>query len=166
MLRLSDFFMASLAVSDAGVAARQFAFRYYFLRVALAMAMGSGTISFVSRFNCHETSGFASAPDSWMQIATEILRKGMPVPGRRIVETGSRITFMFVIGVLGTPGVAASAIVRRFKTFALIPGTRRTGLSHRAARRGRRLRHLGRHRRLQVPQGDRSSRYCSGAAAG
>jgi Na+-driven multidrug efflux pump len=58
-----------------------------------------------------------------MQIATEILRKGMPVPGRRIVETGSRITFMFVISVLGTPGVAASAIVRRFKTFALIPGT-------------------------------------------
>jgi hypothetical protein len=60
---------------------------------------------------------------------------------------------MFVISVLGTPGVAASAIVRRFKTFALIPGTRRTGLRHRAGRRGRRLRHLGRHRRQLVPQG-------------
>jgi len=57
-----------------------------------------------------------------MQIATEILRVGMPVPGRRMVETGSRITFMFVLGVLGTPGVAASAIGRRFITFALIPG--------------------------------------------
>lgn len=261
VLRLSDFFMVSLAVSDAAVAAMQFAFQYYLLGFALAMAIGSGTISIVSRFKgrgehdnadlsikqalwlavvisapivavswvypdvliglftddpavvrlgaiyleivmlaltmrfwsivaaraleaCGDTRtpmlvnllviptnfvlnavlifGLGPAPRygiagaalgtvvantlgavvyGWIYgsgrfdvrlrlrgrqldvgIATEILRVGVPVAGRRLVETGSRFPFMFVLGVLGTPVVAAYAIGRRFMTFALIPG--------------------------------------------
>ncbi len=261
ILRLSDFFMVSLAGSDAALAAMQFAFQYYFLGFALAMAIGSGTISVVSRFKGredHDRADLAIKQALWLSIGIsaplvlvsvvypaalielftddpavvrlggiylqiimmaltlrfwsmigaraleacgntrtpmvvnlvviptnfvlnailifglgpapemgiagaaagtalatalgaaiyvwifrsglfevqlrlggtqvdrgiikEIVRVGLPVAGRRLIETGSRFPFLFVLGVLGTPVVAAFAIGRRFMTLALIPG--------------------------------------------
>jgi len=50
MLRIIDFLMVSLALSDSAVAGLAFAFQYYFVGFSLAIALSSGTISLVSRF--------------------------------------------------------------------------------------------------------------------
>lgn len=50
LLRLTDFFMVSVAVSDAAVAALTISFQYYFVAFAIAMSVAGGTISLVSRF--------------------------------------------------------------------------------------------------------------------
>jgi putative MATE family efflux protein len=49
VLRTADFFMVSLALTDAAVAGLEFAFQYYFVGFGLALALSSGTISVVSR---------------------------------------------------------------------------------------------------------------------
>lgn len=50
ILRISDFFMVSLALSDTAVAALELSFQYYIVGFNLAIAVSSGTISLVSRF--------------------------------------------------------------------------------------------------------------------
>jgi putative MATE family efflux protein len=50
VLRITDFFMVSVALSDAAVAALEIAFQFYFVGFSLAIAVSSGTISLVSRF--------------------------------------------------------------------------------------------------------------------
>ena len=50
ILRISDFFMVSIALSDAAVAALEFSFQYYIVGFNVAIAVSSGTISLVSRF--------------------------------------------------------------------------------------------------------------------
>jgi putative MATE family efflux protein len=50
LLRTADFFMVSLAVGDAAVAALELGFQYYFVPFGLSLALTSGTISVVSRF--------------------------------------------------------------------------------------------------------------------
>ena len=261
VLRITDFFMVSLALSDAAVAALEFSFQYYFVGFNLAIAVSSGTISLVSRFKgagddagadfvvkqslwfaipislvltavawfyagpllgvltdepevirlgstylsivmlgllfrfwtliagrglqgCGDTVtpmyvsvavtvlnvvlnallifGLGPAPalgiagaaigtvvanavgaaayvpiyrsgryplrfrlggKQWdTRVAIEILRVGTPLAGRRLVETVGRFPFLFVLGVLGTPVVAAFAIGRQVVQLAMIPG--------------------------------------------
>ncbi|PSP78963.1 MATE family efflux transporter [Halobacteriales archaeon QS_1_68_20] len=50
ILRTVDFLMVSIAVGDVGVAALELGFQYYFVPFGLALALTSGTISAVSRF--------------------------------------------------------------------------------------------------------------------
>jgi putative MATE family efflux protein len=50
ILRITDFLMVSVALSDAAVAALEFSFQYYIVGFNVAIAVSSGTISLVSRF--------------------------------------------------------------------------------------------------------------------
>ena len=54
-------------------------------------------------------------------IAREIVRVGLPLAGTRLSRTFGRFPFLFVLGVLGTPVVAAYAIGRRVMLLALMP---------------------------------------------
>ena len=49
LLRVSDFFMVSLALGPAAVAALEFGMQYYFIAFGIALALTSGTLSVVSR---------------------------------------------------------------------------------------------------------------------
>lgn len=49
LLRMTDFFMVSLALGDAAVAGLELGFQYYFIGFGLALGLSSGTISIVSR---------------------------------------------------------------------------------------------------------------------
>jgi putative MATE family efflux protein len=49
LLRVADFFMISIALGEAAVAALELGFQYYFVPFGLALALTSGTISVVSR---------------------------------------------------------------------------------------------------------------------
>jgi putative MATE family efflux protein len=51
----------------------------------------------------------------------EILRVGLPLSGMRLAQTFARFPFLFVLGVLGTPALAAYAIARRVMLLALMP---------------------------------------------
>jgi len=54
-------------------------------------------------------------------LLAEIVRVALPLAGMRIAQTFGRFPFLFVLGVLGTPTVAAYAIGRRVMLFALMP---------------------------------------------
>lgn len=54
-------------------------------------------------------------------VARELVRIGIPVTGMRLVDAVGRFPFLFILGVLGTPIVAAFAIGRRISQFAMIP---------------------------------------------
>jgi len=54
-------------------------------------------------------------------LIKEILRIGIPLSGLRLLDTFGRFPFLFVLGTLGTPAVAAYAIGRRVMQFALMP---------------------------------------------
>ena len=54
-------------------------------------------------------------------LVTEILRVGLPLSGMRLAQTFARFPFLFVLGVLGTPALAAYAIARRVMLLALMP---------------------------------------------
>lgn len=49
VLRITDFFMVSLALGDAAVAGLELGFQYYFIGFGVALGLSSGTISLVSR---------------------------------------------------------------------------------------------------------------------
>lgn len=49
LLRMTDFFMVSLALGDAAVAGLELGFQYYFIGFGVALGLSSGTISIVSR---------------------------------------------------------------------------------------------------------------------
>jgi putative MATE family efflux protein len=51
----------------------------------------------------------------------EILRVGLPLSGMRLAQTFARFPFLFVLGALGTPALAAYAIARRVMLLALMP---------------------------------------------
>jgi putative MATE family efflux protein len=55
-------------------------------------------------------------------IAVELVRIGTPLVGRRMVNTLGNFPFLALLGVLGTPVVAAFAIGSRVMRFAMIPG--------------------------------------------
>lgn len=54
-------------------------------------------------------------------LLTEIVRVALPLSGMRLLQTFARFPFLFVLGVLGTPTVAAFAIGRRVMLLALMP---------------------------------------------
>jgi putative MATE family efflux protein len=54
-------------------------------------------------------------------VATEIVRVGLPLAGTRLARTFGRFPFLFVLGVLGTPALAAYAIGRRVVLLAMMP---------------------------------------------
>ncbi|MCG1004534.1 MULTISPECIES: MATE family efflux transporter [Halobacterium] len=54
-------------------------------------------------------------------VAREIVRVALPLAGTRLSRTFGRFPFLFVLGVLGTPVVAAYAIGRRVMLLALMP---------------------------------------------
>jgi putative MATE family efflux protein len=54
-------------------------------------------------------------------LAAELVRVGAPLAGTRLLRTFGRFPFLFVLGVLGTPVLAAYAIARRVMLLALMP---------------------------------------------
>ncbi len=54
-------------------------------------------------------------------LTAEIVRVATPLAGMRLLQTTARFPFLIVLGVLGTPAVAAYAIGRRVMLFALMP---------------------------------------------
>ena len=54
-------------------------------------------------------------------LAAEIVRVATPLAGMRLFQTFGRFPFLFILGVLGTPVVAAYAIGRRVIMLALMP---------------------------------------------
>ena len=54
-------------------------------------------------------------------LAVEIVRVALPLAGMRLLETFGRFPFLFILGVLGTPVVAAFAIARQVVLIALMP---------------------------------------------
>ena len=50
LLRVTDFFMVSLALGPAAVAGLEFGFQYFFIAFGLSLALSSGTLSAVSRY--------------------------------------------------------------------------------------------------------------------
>ncbi|PSP83942.1 MATE family efflux transporter [Halobacteriales archaeon QS_1_68_17] len=54
-------------------------------------------------------------------LAAEIARVALPLWGMRLLQTFGRFPFLFVLGVLGTPTLAAYAIGRRVVFLALMP---------------------------------------------
>ncbi|MFT4958431.1 MAG: Na+-driven multidrug efflux pump, partial [Halobacteriales archaeon] len=54
-------------------------------------------------------------------IVYEIVRVGLPLAGTRLSRTFGRFPFLFFLGILGTPVLAAYAIGRRIMLLALMP---------------------------------------------
>jgi putative MATE family efflux protein len=54
-------------------------------------------------------------------VVREIVRVGAPLGAMRLLQTGARFPFLFVLGALGTPVLAAYAIGRRVVMLALMP---------------------------------------------
>ena len=54
-------------------------------------------------------------------LLVEIVRVALPLAGMRLLQTSARFPFLFVLGVIGTPYVAAYAIGRRVMLLALMP---------------------------------------------
>ncbi|CCQ33632.1 DNA damage-inducible protein [Halorhabdus tiamatea SARL4B] len=54
-------------------------------------------------------------------LVAEIVRVAAPLAGMRLLQTFGRFPFLFVLGVLGTPVVAAYAIGRRAIMLAMMP---------------------------------------------
>jgi len=60
-------------------------------------------------------------PQFDLGLCREIVRVALPLAGMRLLQTFGRFPFLFVLGVLGTPVVAAYAIGRRVMLLALMP---------------------------------------------
>lgn len=75
LLRVADFFMVSLALGEAAVAALELGFQYYFIPFGLALALTSGTISVVSRLKGagdHAEADFAIKQSLWIALALAV----------------------------------------------------------------------------------------------
>jgi putative MATE family efflux protein len=71
LLRVADFFMVSLALDEAAVAALELGFQYFFVPFGLALALTSGTISVVSRSKGagnHREADFAIKQSLWLAL--------------------------------------------------------------------------------------------------
>jgi putative MATE family efflux protein len=62
-----------------------------------------------------------SGPQVDLSLCREIIRVALPLSGMRLLQTFGRFPFLFVLGVLGTPVIAAYAIARRVMLLALMP---------------------------------------------
>jgi putative MATE family efflux protein len=54
-------------------------------------------------------------------LVAEIVRVATPLTGMRLLQTAARFPFLWILGTLGTPAVAAYAIGRRVMLLALMP---------------------------------------------
>jgi len=55
------------------------------------------------------------------ELLAEIVRVASPLAGMRLLETFGRFPFLFILGVLGTPVVAAFGIARQVVLIAMMP---------------------------------------------
>ena len=62
-----------------------------------------------------------SGPHLDAGLLREIVRVALPLTGMRLLQTFARFPFLFILGVLGTPTLAAYAIGRRVMLLALMP---------------------------------------------
>jgi putative MATE family efflux protein len=62
-----------------------------------------------------------SGPQFDAGLLREIVRVAAPLSGMRLLQTFGRFPFLFILGVLGTPTLAAYAIGRRVMLLALMP---------------------------------------------
>ncbi|WP_247005586.1 MATE family efflux transporter [Halorientalis litorea] len=62
-----------------------------------------------------------TGPQLDLSLCREIVRVALPLSGMRLLQTVARFPFLFVLGVLGTPVVAAYAIARRVMLLSLMP---------------------------------------------
>ena len=62
-----------------------------------------------------------SGPHWDSALAGELVRVGAPLAGTRLAQTFGRFPFLFVLGTLGTPVLAAYAIGRRVILLAMMP---------------------------------------------
>jgi len=60
-------------------------------------------------------------PQFSADLLREIVRVALPLTGMRLLQTFARFPFLFILGVLGTPTLAAYAIGRRVMLLALMP---------------------------------------------
>jgi putative MATE family efflux protein len=75
LLRAADFFMVSVASGGTAVAALELGFQYYFIPFGLALALTSGTISVVSRFEGADESAradLAVKQSLWIAVALSV----------------------------------------------------------------------------------------------
>ncbi|WP_135823600.1 MATE family efflux transporter [Halorussus ruber] len=71
LLRAADFFMVGRALGDEAVAALELGFQYFFIPFGLSLALTSGTISVVSRFEGadeREKANFAIKQSLWLAL--------------------------------------------------------------------------------------------------
>jgi putative MATE family efflux protein len=54
-------------------------------------------------------------------LMREIVRVALPLSGMRLVREGGRFPFLFVLGILGTPAVAAYAVAQQVTLLAMMP---------------------------------------------
>lgn len=113
VLRITDFFMVSLALSDAAVAALEFSFQYYIVGFNLAIAVSSGTISLVSRFKGagdHDAADFVIKQSLWFAIPISVLLTlvawvyaerllGILTNERAVIQLGSTYLSIVMLGV-------------------------------------------------------------------
>jgi putative MATE family efflux protein len=62
-----------------------------------------------------------SGPQFDTPLLREIVRVALPLSGMRLLQAFARFPFLFILGVLGTPTLAAYAIGRRVMLLALMP---------------------------------------------
>ncbi|MFB6172791.1 MAG: MATE family efflux transporter [Haloarculaceae archaeon] len=62
-----------------------------------------------------------AGPQVDLGVMAEIVRVSLPLAGMRLSQTFGRFPFLFVLGVLGTPSLAAYAIGRRVVLLAMMP---------------------------------------------
>ena len=60
-------------------------------------------------------------PQLDLSLLREIVRVALPLTGMRLLQTFGRFPFLFILGALGTPTLAAYAIGRRVMLLALMP---------------------------------------------
>ncbi|WP_340098509.1 MATE family efflux transporter [Salinibaculum salinum] len=139
LLRMADFLFVGIALGDAAIAGLELGFQYYFIGFGLSLALTSGTISVVSRLQGageRARANLAVKQSLWLSLAVslplggqqfdggllrEIVRVATPLTGMRLLQSTARFPFLFILGVLGTPAVAAYAIGRRVMLLALMP---------------------------------------------
>lgn len=71
LIRMSDFVFVGLALGNAGIAALELGFQYYFVPVSLSLALTSGTISVVSRYTGagqHDRADIAVKQSLWLSL--------------------------------------------------------------------------------------------------
>jgi len=62
-----------------------------------------------------------AGPQFSFDLLGEIVRVALPLTGMRLLQTFGRFPFLYILGVLGTPTLAAYAIGRRVMLLALMP---------------------------------------------